>query len=331
VFVASISRGRKLWEVIVHCFITPIAYCLIWFSTWGGIGLRQSRQGLELEVLGEQLYNNSRHFLIDGSEVCYEVPQEDIAIGNEAVFTNSLFGVSPVCKFDPDHPDMAVFNVLRSFGFSETFGNGGWGPILSVLFLLGIAVFLVACSDAATLVVDSLASNGRKNYHWTRRLFWTSTAGAITTAVLSSGGNESLNAIQAASIMFGLPFAILLCFLVQSITLFCQATVDSDIQDYEFSSQPEFDMPVYGGIFNTIEYLVSFGAVNQARVELGMDRATSAQVVEVAKGLVVPFISLNQILCKIYSQNPLTNSSSSTRDATWVAGLPIWPLALTQD
>jgi hypothetical protein len=48
-----------------------------------------------------------------------------------------------------------------------------------------------------------------------------------------------------------------------------------------------------------------FGAVNQ---ELGMDRATSAKVVEVAKGLVVPFISLNQIICKIYSQNPLTNS-----------------------
>jgi hypothetical protein len=89
----------------------------------------------------------------------------------------------------------------------------------------------------------------------------------------------------------------------------------------KFSSQPEFHMPVYGGIFNTIEYLVSFGAVNQARVELGMDRATSAQVVEVAKGLVVPFISLNQILCKIYSQNPLTNSSSYTRDATWVVGM----------
>jgi choline-glycine betaine transporter len=62
VFVACISRGRILWEVIVHCFITQIAYCLVWFCTWGGIGLRQSRQGLELEVLGEELYNNSRHF-----------------------------------------------------------------------------------------------------------------------------------------------------------------------------------------------------------------------------------------------------------------------------
>jgi BCCT, betaine/carnitine/choline family transporter len=308
VFVASISRGRKLWEVVVNCFIAPIAYCLVWFCTWGGIGLRQSRQGLELEGLGDRLYNNSRHFLIDGSEVCYEVPQSDISLGDEIGFTNSLPGVSPVCKFDPDRPDTAVFNVLHSFGFSESFGGGGWNPILSVLFLVGIAAFLVASSDAATLAVDSIASNGRKNYHWTRRLFWTSTAGAVTTAVLSSGGNESLLAIQAASIIFGLPVAILLCFLVQSVTLFCQATVNNDIQDYIFPSQPEFDMPVYGGIFNAMEYLVSFGSVNPARVKLGMDRPTFTQLVEFVKGLIVPFVSLNQILSKTYPQNPRTNS-----------------------
>jgi BCCT, betaine/carnitine/choline family transporter len=308
VFVACVSRGRILWEVIIHGLVSPIAYCLVWFCTWGGIGLRQSRQGLELEVIGIKFFNNSRHFLVDGSEICYNVPQEDIVLGDELVFANSLRGVSPVCKFDPDHPDMAVFNVLGSFGFSETFVNGGWGPILSVLFLFGIAVFFVASSDAATLVVDSLASNGRKNYHWTRRLYWASTAGAVTTALLSSGGNNSLVAIQVASIIFGLPVAILLCFLVQSVTLFCQATFDSEIDDYKFPTQPEFGMPLYGGIFNVMEYLLSFGSVNLARVELEMDRVTSAQLVELVKGLVMPFLSLNQILCKTYPQNPKTKS-----------------------
>jgi BCCT, betaine/carnitine/choline family transporter len=306
VFIACISRGRKLWEVIVHCLISPIAYCLVWFCTWEGIGLRQSRQGLELEVLGDKLYNNSRHFLVDGSEVCYEVPRDQILLGDEVVFTNYLPGVSPVCKLDPERPDLAVFNVLQSFGFS--FGNGGWGPILSVLFLVGVAISFIASSDVVTLAVDSIASNGRKNYHWSRRLFWASTTGALTTALLSSGGNDSLVAIQAVSILFALSVAVLLCFLVQSVTLFCEATVDSGIHDYVFPSQPEFDMPVYGGIFNLIEYLVSFGTVNPVRVELGMHRATTAQVVEVAKGLVVPFMSLNQILVKTYPQNTKTNS-----------------------
>jgi BCCT, betaine/carnitine/choline family transporter len=181
-------------------------------------------------------------------------------------------------------------------------------------------VSFVPSSDAATLAVDSIASNGRKNYHWTRRLFWAGTTGAVTTAVLSTGGNESLIAIQAASIVFALPVAILLCFLVQSITLFCQATVDSDIHDYVFPNQPEFDMPVYGGIYNVMEYLVSFGHVNPARVELGMHRATFAQLVEFIKGVVVPFISLNQILCKTYPQNPKTNSVVATLHAVCYLG-----------
>jgi hypothetical protein len=87
---------------------------------------------------------------------------------------------------------------------------------------------------------------------------------------LSSGGNDLLVAIQAASIIFALPVAILLCFLVQYVTLFCQATVDSEIDDYKFPTQPEFSMPLYGGIFNVMEYLVSFGRVNPARTELAL-------------------------------------------------------------
>jgi hypothetical protein len=39
-----------------------------------------------------------------------------------------------------------------------------------------------------------------------------------------------------------------------------------------------------------------------------MDRVTSAQLVELVKGLVMPFLSLNQILCKTYPQNQKTNS-----------------------
>jgi hypothetical protein len=104
----------------------------------------------------------------------------------------------------------------------------------------------------------------------------------------------SLFMVQAASIILGLPMSILLCFLVQSVSLFFQAAVYSGVQDFIFPSQPEFDMPVYGGIFNAMEYLVSFGCVNPSRVELGIDRATSSQLVEAVKGLVLPFISLNQ-------------------------------------
>jgi hypothetical protein len=151
--------------------------------------------------------------------------------------------------------------------------------------------------------------------------------------VLSTGGNESLIAIQAASIVFALPVAILLCFLVQSITLFCQATVDSDIHDYVFIKQPEFDMPVYGGIYIVMEYLVSLGHVNPARVELGMHCATFAQLVEFIKGVVVPFISLNQILSvqdlPTESKDEFSRSHASCRMLLGLVGMPrcVWRIS----
>jgi BCCT, betaine/carnitine/choline family transporter len=77
VFVALISRGRKLWEVVLYGFVIPVVYCLIWFTMWGGIALRQSRQGLELRRLGERYFNNSGNFLVDGSQFCHNVPQRD--------------------------------------------------------------------------------------------------------------------------------------------------------------------------------------------------------------------------------------------------------------
>jgi choline-glycine betaine transporter len=70
VFVACISKGRKLYELVMFCFLAPSVSLMVWFCIWGGVGMRQSRQALELEKLGETHYNNSAHFLADGSTLC---------------------------------------------------------------------------------------------------------------------------------------------------------------------------------------------------------------------------------------------------------------------
>lgn len=53
-----------------------------------------------------------------------------------------------------------------------------------------------------------------------------------------------------------------------------------------------FKMPVCGGVFNVIEWIVSLGRVNEDRVALGMDLPTSFQVKEFFIGLLLPFYSL---------------------------------------
>jgi BCCT, betaine/carnitine/choline family transporter len=312
VFVGSLSKGRKLYELALYCFLAPVCACILWACIWGGVALRQSRQALELEKMGEMYYNNSAHYLADGSDLCYDVPQADVMVDGAAVFTNRLLGITPVCKFDETRPSEAAINVLNSFRFPETFSGNGMGQFLTVIYLSGCVLFYVTMSDSASFMVDKLASNGRKNNHWSRRLFWACAAGALATTLLSMGGSSALAATESSIVVGVLPFVVLMCYLVQTITLFCQeantASTDGDNVDYSFPNQPEFDMPVYGGVFNVVEYVASFGKVNPARVELGMHLPTKLQAIEFIKGLFVPFVSLHQIFASAYPENPKTNN-----------------------
>jgi BCCT, betaine/carnitine/choline family transporter len=261
-----------------------------------------------MQTLGETHYNNTQHFAVDGSELCYDVPQQDVVVDGEVVFTNYLPGVTPVCVFDPATSSESIFRVLYSFTFSESFGGQGLGPFLSVVFLVCCAFYFVTSSGTASLIVDGLASNGRKNRHWARRLFWAITVGALTSVLLSAGGADALYAVQAASIVCGLPVAIIMCYLIQTITLFCRAADGTHEEgDYQFPIQPEFETPIYGGVFNVLEYAASWGKVNQHRVDLGMHEATKFHVAEFVKGLCFPAVPLNQVLASTYPENPKTN------------------------
>jgi choline-glycine betaine transporter len=135
--VACFSKGRKLWKLALYSFAALLLVCLLWSCLWGGVGMRQARQAMELERLGEVYYNNSAHFL-----------------GDSIVFTNELVGGTPVCKFDAAHSDFTIFHV--------PVGGQGLGQVLTVLYLLGCTVFYITFSDSASFMLDFYASNGRK-------------------------------------------------------------------------------------------------------------------------------------------------------------------------
>jgi hypothetical protein len=157
--------------------------------------------------------------------------------------------------------------------------------------------------------VDHLASNGRKHHRWLQPLFWAVTEGAVATTILSAGGKNALESVQAASIVCGLPFVFLLLFVMQSIQAFCeQAAVSDDVQEYKPSAQNEFSFPVYGGVFNACEWLVSLGTVHPMRVEKGMDKPTIFHFVEFVKGLCIPSFSLGQVLSVVYPRNAKKNA-----------------------
>jgi len=227
-FVARISKGRTVREVVLFGFLCPLFYCFLWFGVFGGVGLRQSRQALELQKLGEDLFNNTEEFLVQGSTVCYDVPQQNI-IGDEGevLFTNHWPGITPVCGFDSGNQDSAWFNVMYSFSFPEDLSNG-MGGFLSVISIMAIGIYFITSSDSGSLIVDHMASNGQEEHHWLQRLFWALTEGSVACALLKAGGADGLKALQAASIITGLPYTVIMCYMLQSIEIMCSHAQKSD-------------------------------------------------------------------------------------------------------
>jgi hypothetical protein len=305
-------------------------------------GIRQHRQAMELEQLGTDHYNNSAYFQADSDGFCFDVPQQTESVNGAVIFENTLLGVTPVCKFNSGKADFAAFNVLASFSFPDSFDGEGLGPFLSVLFIIckllglirlfdcviiiitllltitthtcallflnvALAIYFATSSDSGSLVVDHLASNGRRNHHWIQRLFWAVTEGAVATAVLSAGGKEGLQAVQAASIVFGLPFVFILVYMMQCMQSFLEQAVDPDNEEYTFPKGKEFSFPVYGGIFNLFEWIASLGSVNPIRIEQGMDKPTNFHMMEFFTGALFPSVSLYRVLSDTYPRNPGKN------------------------
>lgn len=192
--------------------------------------------------------------------------------------------------------DFAWFNVLNSFSYPLDFETG-FGPFLSWLSLFTLSVYFITSSDSGSMVVDNLGANGFEQTHFLQRIFWAFTEGAVATALLVAGGGEGLRALQAASIISGLPFAVMLCLMCVSIYKMCIRAEKNDKEDHETSLQEEyqrhktFAVPIYGGVFNIFEWIVSLGCVHPVRQAL-MPLPSVKDGIDFVIAILFPFIPL---------------------------------------
>jgi choline/glycine/proline betaine transport protein len=89
--------------------------------------------------------------------------------------------------------------------------------ILSSLAILLVATFFITSSDSGSLVIDHLTSGGKHDAPVTMRIFWAVTEGIVAATLLVAGGNAGLEALQAAAISTGLPFVLILIFMMYAI------------------------------------------------------------------------------------------------------------------
>lgn len=124
--------------------------------------------------------------------------------GGTAIFleTNSLANIVDAVKVDAS---IALFAMLDSLPLSN---------ILSVVGIILVSVFFVTSSDSGSLVVDHLTSGGKLDSPVPQRIFWAVMEGVVASTLLIGGG---LTALQTASVITGLPFAIILTLMIYSI------------------------------------------------------------------------------------------------------------------
>jgi len=131
----------------------------------------------------------------------------------------------------------------------------GMGPVLSGLSVILTVLYFVTSSDSGSLVVDLIAANGQEA-HVVQRVFWAVSEGGVAVALLQAGGAESLKALQAVSIIAGLPFTVILMFMCTGIW---RALKIDQGHMAPRESRIDWHMPLYGGIFDIFEFVLSLG------------------------------------------------------------------------
>lgn len=99
----------------------------------------------------------------------------------------------------------AIFKLIEYYPLAQ--------PI-TLLIVVMIILWFVTSSDSASFVIDMLTAGGDTNPPKIQRLFWASTEGIIAAILLAAGG---LSALQAAAIVAGLPFALVIFVMMYAL------------------------------------------------------------------------------------------------------------------
>ena len=99
----------------------------------------------------------------------------------------------------------AIFKLVEYYPLTK--------PI-TLLIVIMIVLWFVTSSDSASFVIDMLTAGGDTNPPKIQRLFWAIMQGLIAAILLAAGG---LGALQAAAIVAGLPFALVIFVMMYAL------------------------------------------------------------------------------------------------------------------
>jgi len=224
-FIARISRGRTIRELIAGALLVPTLVTAIWMSIVGGSALKVEQ--------------NARH--------AYE--KEVATLVKEGKSAPEAFKGGPIVKATQEDNTQALFTMFNSLD------SGTLGQALSIIACLLLATFLITSTDCGTHVLCYMDAEGATETPIRIRIVWGTLIAIIAGVLLYAGG---LKAIQSASIIAGFPISIFLA--IMSVTLFKSLRrepqawaimpehVRPDFSEHEVSVKSKESTPMIGKI-----------------------------------------------------------------------------------
>lgn len=196
-FIAKISKGRTIRQLIAGVLFVPTLVTFIWMSVFGG-------SALKVEQNARQTFEKQQTALIEQAPSATEPKVEGSSKSTHTVQASPEFMGGPIVKATQKD------NTLAIFALYDSIDDGLFGMILSITTCLLLITYLVTSQDGGTHVLCFLDTRSEKETPIRTRLTWCLFVTSISLGLLYVGG---LKAIQTAVILFGFPILILLTIM----------------------------------------------------------------------------------------------------------------------
>jgi len=217
-FVALISRGRTVREVIIGGFIRPTLFAILWFSVFGGLAIKMQRTAeMALQVRPDHGHTavECREHYSGGMPITPESKQ--LAEAGYYMLTC----IQPSWK--------QIYLVMMPYGNLQ--------GLLHFTLWLGLVIYFITSSDSGSMTDDIIGASGLSAGFippW-QKIFWCCTEGLVAIALINKkvGGviTDQSRSIRALSIVIGLPYTFFLCFMVPATYRVLKKEMgDSDIK-----------------------------------------------------------------------------------------------------
>jgi len=265
-FVAIISRGRTVREVVVGGFICPTLWSLLWFCVFGGIAIKMQRAaevGLQVKPDWEFAQNTCAEYYTSGG---IPITPESKALANQGYYMID-------CVWNKDKQLYYAMYPYSNTKLGEA--QGGLTAFLHLIMWIALVIYFLTSSDSGSMVDDMISASGMWPSHipiW-QKIFWCFTEGIVAISLVASGGEAAgddgsvaLKSLQAASIIIGLPYTFILCFMVTSLYRALKYEIgDEDIiKSMRFNTQLldflELFKPFKASPCSPVTHLMSIGA-----------------------------------------------------------------------